>query len=226
VSIRFIVCVGMAAAMTAIALSPTIDRYAGASFAWHMLQHIVLLFIVPFFLVASAPFTVFAHFASHRATAVVVRFSRSIHITAHPAFALAVFIGTLWLTHFSGLYNLALEHEWVHALQHAVYLTAGIVFWLPVLAPPPLHPQPFPVRLLYLLIALPQGALLAFALGSGRRVLYAHYAANPAALSDQSNGAALMWIAGGMIVFVAFLGTLGAWAVRESGGSQPAHRGL
>jgi len=72
---------------------------------------------------------------------------------------------------------------------------------------------------LYLFLALPQGALLALAIGSARAPLYAHYAAlmPPAvALADQANGAAVMWIAGGFIVFVAFLSTFAAWAAREA----------
>lgn len=202
----------------AIALSPAIDGRADTSFAWHMAQHLALVFIVAPALVAARPFQAFAALAPKALVAETVRATRWSHVLAHPAVALAFFIATMWVTHFSPLYELALDRAWVHVAEHLLYLAAGVLFWLPVLAPQPLRPLPYPARLLYLFVALPQGALLAFALGGAHRVLYAHYATVKGvsgALADQSNAAAVMWICGGLAVFVAFLVTFGAWAVRE-----------
>jgi putative copper resistance protein D len=208
-----------AVGMLAAALSPQIDARADAAFSWHMAQHLVLLFLVPFCLVAARPFQLFSAFARKGVVARVVRVTRPMHVAAHPVVALAFFGATMWATHFSGLYELALEHTWAHVAEHTLYLSAGVLFWLPVLAPQPLRPLPYPMRLLYLFVALPQGALLAFALASGHRALYPHYAqinGTAAALADQTTAAAVMWIAGGLIVFVAFLATLGVWAAREN----------
>ncbi len=87
----------------------------------------------------------------------------------------------------------------------AVSLPRARCFWLPVIAPPPLRPWSYPARLLYLAVALPQGALLGMALTSAREPLYPHYVAitgsYAAALADQRNAAAIMWIAGGLVVF-------------------------
>lgn len=215
-----------ALASLAIALSPTLDAHADASFAWHMAQHLILLFVVPFFALAAQPFAWLQAALSKRATAQFVRATRFLHALAHPAVALAAFIGVLWITHFSGLYEYSLEHEVAHVVEHALYLIAGTLFWIPVLAPPPVKPLPFPARILYLLVALPQGALLSFALGSSHRVLYAHYASNPSALADQANAAAVMWIGGGLILFIAFLSTFGAWAFREGREVAPLRGGL
>lgn len=223
------ISIAAAATTFAIVLSPAMDARADASFAWHMAQHIVLLFVTAFFIVASRPFAMFASVAPKPLVARTVRVTRTLHGLAHPVVALGFFIATLWATHFSGLYELALEHTWVHVAEHALYVSAGVVFWLPVLAPQPLRPLAYPARLLYLFIALPQGALLAFALASAHRVLYPHYAGingTAAALADQSNAAAVMWIAGGLIVFTAFLGTFGIWAVRESGAHDALPGGL
>ncbi|HET9028644.1 MAG TPA: cytochrome c oxidase assembly protein [Candidatus Aquilonibacter sp.] len=220
--LRFGLCAFAAAAFAAVALSPALDHLADRSFAWHMVQHMLLIFAVPFFLLLAHPYRVLSRFASAPVQAAVVRFSRRFEAVAHPAVALAVFVATLWITHFSPLYELSLEREWVHIGEHALYLFAGLLFWAPVLAPPPLRPIPYPARLLYLLVALPQGALIAFAIAGSRRVLYAHYASNPAALADQSNAAAVMWVAGGLILFTAFIGTFGAWAFRESRYAQPS----
>jgi cytochrome c oxidase assembly factor CtaG len=74
------------------------------------------------------------------------------------------------------------------------------------------------------MIALPQGALVGMVIAGTRHPLYAHYAAaSPAALADQSNAAAVMWVAGGLVIFTALLSTLAVWARREADpSSRPA----
>jgi putative copper resistance protein D len=204
--------------VTAIVLSPPFDRLSDGSFAWHMVQHLVLLFVVPLLALLSRPFEFFRRIFGNAAAARALRALRGTHLAFHPALALGAFVGVLWLTHFSGLYEYALDHEWAHVCEHVLFVAAGLLFWTPVIAPSPVRPQPFPVRLLYLFVALPQGALLAVALEAARYPLYAHYAAvlsNAQALTDQDNAAAVMWIGGGAITFAAFLGTFGAWAARE-----------
>lgn len=215
------VCYLVAALLLAVAVvGPPLDRLSDASFAWHMFQHVLLLFAVPLLLVLARPFEIFAALAGKARAARFVRATRPFHAVAGAPVALACFAGTLWLTHFSALYQLALTHFAAHLAEHALYVSAGLLFWAPVLAPPPLRPLAYPARLLYLAVALPQGALLAMAINSAHAPLYAHYAAvaaSPqAALADQSNAAAVMWILGGLIVFSAFLGTIALWAKRES----------
>ncbi|HVA34187.1 MAG TPA: cytochrome c oxidase assembly protein [Candidatus Baltobacteraceae bacterium] len=212
------------AALTAgIAVSPPLDRLADASFAWHMAQHVMLLYVVSLFVLLSRPLDLVAAIAPKSTTAAFVNAMRPLHVFAWPPLTLAAYIAVLWGTHFSGLYQLSLEHFWVHVCEHALYVAAGIAFWLPVLGTPPVRPIAYPARLLYLFVALPQGALLGMAIDGARTPLYAHYAAlatNARALTDQHDAAATMWIAGGLIVFCAMLATLGAWAAREN---RPAH---
>ena len=209
-----------AAAIAGVAaIAPPLDTLADRSFTWHMLQHLVLLFIVPLFVLLARPFELFAAVAGKTTTARFVRATRPLHVAISPPAALAFFVATLWLTHFSGLYELSLENVWVHIGEHLLYLAAGTAFWLPVLAPAPLRPLSYPARMLYLALALPQGALVAMALSSARAPLYPYYALAGSvsqAVRDQHDAAALMWIGGGMIVFCAFLLTLAAWAHRES----------
>lgn len=195
-----------------------IDRLVDTSFAWHMVQHLVLLFVIPPLLFAVQPFRILSRRMKKQHVASLVVALRPLHALAHPVVALAIFVATMWATHFTPLYEYALEHAWAHAAEHALYLFAGIAFWLPVFCPPPVKPIPYPLRLLYLMVALPQGALLAFAIDSAQRPLYAHYAlrAGASALADQHNAAAIMWIGGGLAVFTAFLITIAIWATRES----------
>ncbi|HTU82972.1 MAG TPA: cytochrome c oxidase assembly protein [Candidatus Acidoferrales bacterium] len=218
-SARSMAALAAALVVAAAAFSPVFDRLADASFAWHMVQHLALLFAVPLLLLSARPFGLFAAAAGKRRTAAFVRATRPLHALGRAPVGLCALIAVLWVTHFSGLYEASLEHPLVHVAEHGLYLLAGTLFWLPVLAPPPLRPASFPERLFYLTIALPQGALLGAALDGARAPLYAHYAAlaSPAAaLTDQHAAAAVMWIGGGLTIFAALLSTLGVWALRET----------
>jgi putative membrane protein len=202
----------------AAAVFGPLESLADRSFAWHMAQHLVLLIVVPLLVLWSQPFPLVRRVLGDARTVTLLRTTRPLHAFAFPPIALAIYLATLWGTHFSHLYETALEIPAVHVTEHVLYLCAGLLFWLPVLAVAPLRPNPYPVRLLYLIVALPQGALLAIALGSSRTPLYPHYAQfmSPAqAVADQQNAAAVMWIAGGLAVFTAILATMGTWAARE-----------
>lgn len=215
---RFACAAGAAGTATAALCGP-VDRLADASFAWHMTQHVVLLFAVPLLALLARPFDLFTRIAPKETVAVFVRRTKPLHVLASPPVAYAIFVAALWGTHFTPLYQLALERPWVHVCEHALYLTAGTIFWLPVVSPPPLRPVSYPIRAFYLFAALPQGALLAATISSARTPLYAHYAAvEPLgrALADQQNAAAVMWIAGGFAIFIALLSTLGVWAAHEA----------
>lgn len=205
-------------AILALALSPPFDRLGDDSFAWHMVEHVLLLFVVPAAVLVAQPFEIAARIAGTRYATVIARAARRVgpRIT-FPAGYLALVVA-LWGTHFSPLYEAALTNDGIHALEHVLYLVAGTLFWLPVISPAPLPQPPYPLRAFYLFLALPQGALLGLALFAAREPLYAHYAElAPAAvaLADQQTAAAVMWIAGGLVLFAAILCTIGVWAQRE-----------
>lgn len=209
---------GAAAMLLAATVGHPLDRLADESFTWHMGQHLLLLYAVPLLVVLASPFALFTALFGKSRTAGFIIATRPLHAIAQPAVALIFFVAVLWATHFSGLYQLALAQVRLHLLEHALYLSAGLLFWLPVLSPPPLRSIGFPSKLLYLIIALPQGALVAMAIYAARAPLYPHYEAAEglrAAVADQQSAAALMWIAGGLLLLCVFLTTLGAWARRE-----------
>lgn len=203
---------------TIAVLTPSFDALSDRSFAWHMVQHLVLLFIVPLCVLLADPFHTVLSLAGKRRTAALVRVTDPLRALASPAIALVLFIATLWVTHFSPLYEASLQNEATHVFEHMLYVVAGTIFWLPVIAPPPVRPPAFPVRMLYLILAMPQGALVATAIDSARSPLYPHYAAvlgTAGAIADQNNAAAVMWMCGGMIMLAALLITAAVWARRE-----------
>jgi len=116
-------------------------------------------------------------------------------------------------SHLTPLYNLALERDWVHQLEHVAYLLTALLFWWPAIGVDPAPHRPsYPVRMLYLLLIMPVMAFLGIAIADAGRVLYPYYAAHPppwgaSALSDQGLAGTLMWESG-MLTVVPALGII------------------
>jgi len=205
-------------AVVAAALAGQVDALADASLAWHMAQHLALLSLAAPLLLLGAPLRLALAALPPRAAAVLagVLNGAPLRVLTHPVTAWLQFALVLYGTHFSPLYEAALENEAVHALEHALYLSSALVFWTPLLAVAPApHAPPHAARILLLFLALPMSAFLGFALYVGREVLYPHYAAHPNALADQSAAGAVMWIAGGAPLFLAMLWCVADWGARE-----------
>ena len=200
------------------ALLGPMDELADASLSWHMVQHMGLAFIVAPLLLRGAPIrlALVALPAAGAARLAAVLRSAPVRVLTHPAFALLQFAAVLYAAHFSALYEAALEHPPVHALEHALFLGSALIFWTPILAVAPApHAPPHVVRLLMLFLALPTSAFLGFILYVMRAPLYAHYAVLSGALADQQNAGAVMWIAGGGPILVALLWCIADWGARE-----------
>jgi putative membrane protein len=207
----------------AMLLSPWADRAADATFSAHMVQHVLLTLVAPPLLLLGAPLLLAA---TALPAAPVRAFGRTMHwapvrICFSPAAAFLMFVAVLWLTHFSPLYEAALEHGWVHVLEHAMFFGNALLFWMWVLPSGSLpRPVPYAVRLLLVFLAIPQGAFLAIALQSARSVLYPHYLAAQSVaqgLADQRTAGEIMWLGGGTLLFVAFIAVAAEWAAHERG---------
>ena len=206
--------------MTAV-LMPPIEPLADGSFAWHMTQHVVLMLIGPPLVLLGAPLLLAVAVPPQRVARRITAFAQSGagHAIFAPLTGWIAFVAVLWMSHFTPLYEAALDYTAVHVLEHVLYVVSAMLFWASVVqvgyTPRPL---PYPARMLYLFLAIPQGAFLGLALYAARRVLYPHYlhGRTPAlTLADQQNGGAVMWIAGGLLLFIAFMCTAAAWAAAE-----------
>ena len=56
-----------------------------------------------------------------------------LRVLAHPLVALPIWAANLYLWHLPVLYEGAVAHSAVHALEHVCFFTAGVIVWLPVL---------------------------------------------------------------------------------------------
>jgi cytochrome c oxidase assembly factor CtaG len=101
--------------------------------------------------------------------------------------------------HIPAVFNLALQSEGLHVVEHASFLAAGFLFWWPVVQPWPSVPVwPRWSILLYLFAATLPCDILSAYLTFCERVVYPAYLNAPrliglAALEDQECAGALMW---------------------------------
>lgn len=201
-----------------LALQSPIDRYETALISVHMVQHMLLQFVAAPLLLLGAPVTLALRVASPpvRAWLLRVLHSRAVRTATHPIVAWSVFVAVNWGWQFSPLYNLALESDAVHYLQHAVYLGSALLFWWPIAG---VDPAPrklaFPGRAAYLALAIPQNSFLGITLMSTAANFYPHYATlvrtwGPSLSEDLNIAGAVMWGMGAMVFVAALLLTVAA----------------
>lgn len=205
---RFLVA---SALFVVVALVGPVPALAHRYFWAHMVQHLLLTLVAAPLFVLGAPAIALLRSTrgSLRRALVTVLRSRAFHLVTHPLVAWLTFALVMWLSHFTPLYQQALDHELVHVFEHALFLGAGILFWTPVVGSDPFTKRrmAWPVRLGYLVSALPLQSFLGLALYSATTPLYEQYPD----LSDQRLGALIMWIGGDFVFVLALALTVGAW---------------
>jgi putative membrane protein len=117
-----------------------------------------------------------------------------------PAFCWLAATVTVIGWHVPALFELGMQSEGWHTVEHATFFAAGLLFWWPVVQPwPSLTRWPrWSVPLYLFLATLPCDALSAF-LTFCNRVIYPHYLSahrhfNISPLGDQERAGALMWV--------------------------------
>jgi cytochrome c oxidase assembly factor CtaG len=119
---------GLAAVLAAL-VSP-IDELGSQLMMMHMVQHILLLDIAPILAILGLT-KVLLRPATKRLNAI----ERKAGFLAHPAFAVVLYAGLMWLWHIPTMYDVALRHPNIHALEHICFGVAGAVYWWHLLSP-------------------------------------------------------------------------------------------
>ncbi|HEY8636824.1 MAG TPA: cytochrome c oxidase assembly protein [Candidatus Limnocylindrales bacterium] len=203
-----------------VALVSAVDVYADDLLTVHMAQHLSLAMVAPPLLALGAPVTLLLRIASpwarHRVILPILH-SRVVRLVASPLVAWPLFAVAMWFTHFSPLYEAALEDRTVHDAEHLVYVVSGLLFWWPVVAADPIPWRlGYGSRLLYVGLQMPVNAAVGLAIYFAPTVLYPHYAAiertwGPNALTDQQVGGVMMWGVGDLLLLAALPLIVAAW---------------
>ena len=116
---------GLALLLTAVA-SPIAAVGEERLFSFHMAQHLLLGDLAPLCLLAGLTGPVLRPLL---ALPGVMR----LRVLANPLVALPLWAANLALWHVPAVYEAAVEHSAVHAVEHLAFFSAGVVLWLPVL---------------------------------------------------------------------------------------------
>jgi cytochrome c oxidase assembly factor CtaG len=113
-----------------LALVSPVDGLGDQLLVMHMLQHILLLDIAPILLILGLTKVVLRPVTRRLQTV-----ERRAGFFAHPAFAVIAYAGFMWLWHIPAMYDLALNHSGIHAIEHISFAAGGTLYWWHILSP-------------------------------------------------------------------------------------------
>ncbi len=119
-----------AMAVIVLALISPLDRLGEQLFAMHMVQHVLILDLVPIMLMLAVTRTLLRPMTRR-----VQVLERRAGVLAHPAFAVVLYVATMGFWHIPALYDLALESSVVHVVEHITLINAGLFYWWHLLSP-------------------------------------------------------------------------------------------
>jgi putative membrane protein len=184
-------------------------------FSAHMVQHMLIMMVVPPLALLGLPAWLIRPIIRTRAMSALTRFL----VSPITAFAIYNVVFVIW--HFPFMYNRALENHDLHIVQHLMFIATATMMWWPVVNPvPELARMPGPVQILYLFaIGLPASVVSAF-IALSEEVVYPFYGeaarvTSLTALEDQQLGGMIMWVPGMVLLWGAITIVFFRWARRE-----------
>jgi len=208
--------------------SPLNALAAGYLFSAHMLQHILLLLIVPALLLMSLP-----RWLSLGPRSWVI---------ANPLVGWIAGVSAMWLWHARPLCNAAVSSQFVNALQISSLLLLGTIFWQQILAPREEERLSAPSAVLYLFSACVAcsilGILITFSPVSVCPI-YAQPRADRLGIAnliqsnwgitpekDQQIGGLLMWVPMCLVYVTAIIAQLARWFTHPVGSAPVTDKAL
>ena len=214
---RQVTCFVIAAATFLLALaSPLAVLASQYSFSAHMMQHLLLLLIVPLCTILAWP----------SSTAVAAG-----NVEQPPSVATASIgwlsgVGAMWFWHVPALCTASMQSSWVFAIQTCSLVAAGAAFWWPVFRPQLQRRMPPHVAATYLFSGCIGCSLLGIYItfspvsvcplyaaggGSAELIRLVHEKWGLTCRLDQQVGGLLMWVPACMVYLGAILASLSSW---------------
>jgi putative membrane protein len=203
-------------ALVLVALVSPLDALADQLFFGHMIQHMLLLDVVPILAILGLTKVIL-----RPVTRTVGDLERRAGPLAHPVFAVVLYVAVIWAWHVPAAYDFAVSHETVHVLEHISFVLAGSLYWWHLLSPirarlrlDGMGPVVYMASTKLFVGALGMG--LAFA-PSALYPYYVHHARvwGISAISDQSIAGLVMAVEQSMVMGIALV-TLFMRALSES----------
>lgn len=186
-------CFAAGLIVLAVALSPPVDELADQLLVAHMAEHLLIGDVAALLIVLGFTGPLLAPILRNR-------YLGRLRVLTHPVVAFVVWAGNFYVWHLPVLYQAALRHDAIHALQHATFLGFGIAMWMALLGPLP-KPAWFNNvgRLVYIIAVRLAGTVLANAMIFGGSAFYPIYASGDAKwhigqMADQISAGGVMMV--------------------------------
>ncbi len=205
--------------LLALALLSPIDVLAAQLFTMHMIQHLLLVMIIPPLLLLANPLPYWlwgmpkgVRLSAGRLFSRNSRFRYYLQKATGPGVIWLAFVIVYWGWHDPNAYQLALRSALAHDLEHISFFLVSMLFWWHVVgAGPKIHRPLSPVaRSGYALSAIPPNMLAGIAIVFATGPIYAYYEAMPrlwgiSVMEDQRIAGVIMWVPGSMMFVIAAL---------------------
>ena len=188
-----------------VALASPIDKGGDEYlFSIHMVQHLLLMMVVP-------PLCLLGMAGWHPPVAAPA-WRHAWRVAVNPAVATVVFTVVLLVWHIPALYDTTLTTEPIHVLEHLSFIAVGVLFWWPIVDPQRTaqrHVNPFAKIAMLVASGIPPTVLgLIFTVGS--HAYYDFYERAPrlwglSPVADQQVAGVIMFGAGNIIYFIAVI---------------------
>ncbi|MHA6623135.1 cytochrome c oxidase assembly protein [Pseudonocardia sp. DLS-67] len=201
-------------AVALVAVDGPVGGYSDVLFWVHMVQHLMLIMVVPVALLCAAPLRLLATVSRP-----VERLagSRQFRLLTHPVIGIGQYAAVVVLTHLTGFQQVSMVRPEVRALELVGYVASGWLLFLP-LAGGELGPWRLPSLLRIALLALSMGVdtmtgvvlmLTPFALAPAYGASRPGW--GPAVLADQETAGAVMWFGGDVLMVLVIIAVGMAW---------------
>jgi cytochrome c oxidase assembly factor CtaG len=202
-----------------LAIGSPMDGFADALLSVHMVEHLLLMSVVPPLLLYGLPVVpllrglptwITLHILGPLVRLAALR--RLLHWLVKPLVAWFAMNLTFLAWHVPRAYDFALEHQNWHAVEHLCFLGTSLLFWYCIILPWPAetHRRTWGM-LIFLVSADGVNTLLSAFLAFCDRPVYRYYLDHPNPfqidpLSDQVLGAVIMWVLGSFAFLIPAMG--------------------
>jgi putative membrane protein len=183
----------------------------------HMVQHLLLSYVVARMLIVGVPVWLWRAMLTHP------RVYGTARLVLRPVVTFTVFSAFFAIWHVPVIYQAALMNATLHHIEHLVFLVTAVMLWWPILSPLEELPRaPYLVRLAYL-FTIPIAQMPVFAgITFNPDVVYPLYAMAPRAfglsvMADQALAGAIMKVFGLLFFGVPFARIFFEWYQVENG---------
>lgn len=200
----------------ALAMNSFIGVYSHALFTMHMVQHLMLIMLVPALLVYGKPLQLWAELDLTGRRERILR-GRVVGYLTHPALTMVLYAVVLVATHLTPFMQVMLLNPWMHQLESGLYLVTGYLTFLPLLGTEPTRWQhfPYPLRVFSSLMAMAPDTGIGVLLMMAPAPLFPAYGRMRdwgwSLLTDQRIGGAIMWFFGDALMAIFALVLVKQW---------------